>query len=468
MRRSSWRARPARTLDARRAVPFPRLSADLIRKLDTPGPRYTSYPTVPEWSELSADTVETHLDRLAGAGPLSLYLHLPFCRERCTFCGCNVVVTKTQARADDYLDAVETEVGLVADRWGSRKPLSQLHWGGGTPTFLDVPQLERAWRVLERRFTLTADAEVSIEIDPVVTTEEQIRILRRLGFNRISLGVQDFDPKVQEGINRLQSVEETRRLTDLARALGYRSVNFDLIYGLPHQTPESWSETLERVVELRPDRLAVYSFAFVPQLRPHQKRLAVAMLPTGVTKLELFRRAYEAFENAGYQVIGLDHFALPDDELARASRSRRLGRNFMGHTVHAADDVVAFGVTAIGDVAGLYVQNHPQMAKYRQALADGRLPIARGAVRSTDDDRRRDLIRSLLSNGWANLGPDAERYFETELSALEPLEADGLVHRRGTELELTDVGRLFARNVAMVFDRYLRARDGRGSFSRTV
>ena len=448
---------------------FPNLSPELLRKLDIAGPRYTSYPTVPEWSELTNATVDTHLDRVGDRpDPLGLYLHLPFCRERCTFCGCNVVVTKAQTRADDYLDAVEVEVDLVTGRWTSTKALSQLHWGGGTPTFLDVHQLERAWRILEARFEFTEDAEVSVEIDPAVTSEEQLRLLRNLGFNRVSFGVQDFDPTVQQGINRIQSVEETRRLTELARELGYDSVNFDLIYGLPHQTPDSWSETLEVVTRLRPDRLAVYSFAFVPQLRPHQKRLVVSAFPSPATKLELFRRAYEVFEDAGYEAIGLDHFALPDDELARASRSRRLGRNFMGHTVHAADDIVAFGVTAIGDVAGLYVQNYPQMAKYMKALADRRLPVARGFVRSDDDDRRRALIRSLLSNGWADMGSDAGTYFETELSALASLEADGLVRRRANELELTAVGKLFARNVAMVFDAYLRARRGAGQFSRTI
>ena len=447
---------------------FPSLSSDLVEKLDTAGPRYTSYPTVPEWSALSSETARVHLDRLgARSDPVGLYLHLPFCRERCTFCGCNVVVTKSASRADDYLDAVEAEVELVTDGW-PKKTLSQVHWGGGTPTFLNVRQLERAWRIVERRFGLEPDAEVSIEIDPVVTSEAQMRLLRNLGFNRVSFGVQDFDPKVQQGIHRIQSAEETRRMTELSRDLGFESINFDLIYGLPHQTAESWSETLDTVIGLRPDRLAVYSFAFVPQLRPHQKRLAVAALPVGLTKLELFRRAHEAFEHAGYQAVGLDHFALPDDELARASRAHRLGRNFMGHTVHAADDIVAFGVTAIGDVGGLYVQNHPQMAKYTKALAEGRLPVVRGLVRSADDDRRRQLIRSLLSNGWADMGTDAPTYFDTEWPALVALENDGLVHRKGNELELTDVGRLFARNVAMVFDVYLREKDGVRSFSRTI
>jgi oxygen-independent coproporphyrinogen-3 oxidase len=451
---------------------FPEVSEALIQRLDVAGPRYTSYPTVPEWSG-EFDAAATHEALLAAGArgasePIGLYVHLPFCEERCTFCGCNVVVTKETERADQYLDYVSKELDLVAPDLGERRRVSQIHWGGGTPTFLREDQIQRLWGEITRRFEVLPEAEVSIEIDPAVTTLSQLDLLRKLGFNRVSMGVQDFDPDVQEVIHRIQSVAETKALVDHARTLGFSGVNFDLIYGLPLQTPDRWQETLRQVLDLGPDRLAVYSFAYLPDLRPHQKRLPMADIPVGVPKLALFKMAYDAFVKAGYNVIGMDHFARPEDELSKALSQRKLHRNFQGYTVKAASDTVAVGVTAIGDMQGRYTQNVPQLMKYYRFLDEGRLPTVRGIVLTADDRRRREVINQLMCNAWVSLGPDGQDYFAPELAALKGDAYADLCEVRGAEVELTDMGRIFSRNVAMVFDARLRAHQGQQRFSRTV
>lgn len=451
---------------------FPPISEDFVRRYDIQAPRYTSYPTVPVWgSGISSPTVA---DRLSRAGkehpsaPLSLYVHIPFCRDRCTFCGCNVVITKDRARADKYIDYLVKELDLAAEQLGKRRSLSQIHWGGGTPTFLDEAQLRRLWREITSRFPPLEDAEIAIEIDPVATSFGQLDLLRALGFNRISMGIQDFDPDVQRAVNREQSLEETRELLEHARGLGFGSVNFDLIYGLPLQTAESWSRTLREVLALRPDRAAVYSFAFVPTMRPHQKRLAVLPIPTGTPKLELFRAAYEAFTAAGYVPIGMDHFALPSDELASAQAARHLTRNFQGYSVKAATDVIAFGVSAISDVHGMYAQNVQAIPKYYAALDAGEFPVERGMLLSDEDRIRRRVITEIMCNFWVDLGPAAQQHFARELAELDRLEAEGLVHRSGTEVEVTPTGRIFIRNVASIFDSYLDPNRPKAGFSRTV
>ncbi|MCA9554698.1 MAG: oxygen-independent coproporphyrinogen III oxidase [Myxococcales bacterium] len=451
---------------------FPEISEALIQRLDVAGPRYTSYPTVPEWSG-NFTAADTHAAlKAAGAmgasEPLGLYVHLPFCEERCTFCGCNVVVTKETERADQYLDYVTKELDLVVPDLGDRRRVSQIHWGGGTPTFLREDQIQRLWGEITKRFEVLPGAEVSIEIDPAVTTLSQLDLLRKLGFNRVSMGVQDFDPDVQEVIHRIQSVEETKALVDHARDLGFSGVNFDLIYGLPLQTPERWQETLRRVMELGPDRLAVYSFAYLPDLRPHQKRLPMADIPVGVPKLALFKMAYDTFATSGYEVIGMDHFARPEDELSKALGKRKLHRNFQGYTVKAAADTVAVGVTAIGDMVGRYTQNVPQLMKYYRFLDEGQLPTVRGIVLTDDDVRRREVINNLMCNAWVDLGPDAQTYFAQELATLKTEAYADLCEVRGREVELTANGKIFIRNVAMVFDARLRAHEGEQRFSRTV
>jgi oxygen-independent coproporphyrinogen-3 oxidase len=452
-----------------RRTMFPVARPDLVSRLDVPGPRYTSYPTVADWSEAFGEgAFEAKLDEAGRADPsepLSLYVHIPFCRKRCTFCGCNVVIAHDPSRADRYLDDVALEMDLVTRHLGRRRALSQIHWGGGTPTFLDEGQLARLYGEITSRFSVLEDAEVAIELDPAQTTRAQLGLLRELGFNRLSMGVQDFDRTVQQAINRDQTVDETMVLVDHARAIGFTSISFDLIYGLPHQTPESWRRSLADVIALRPDRAAVYSFAFVPDVRPHQKRLPIASLPRGTEKLELFKIAFDAFGGAGYVQIGMDHFARPEDELARA---RFDGRSFQGYTVKHASDVIAFGASAISDVRGAYAQNVQALPQYHARVAAGRLAVEKGVLLDADDRRRRDLIRELMCNFRVELGDDGERYFARELEALRGLETDGLVERRGTAVSLTELGQVFVRNVAMVFDARLAAHAGRERFSRAV
>ncbi|MCP3140193.1 oxygen-independent coproporphyrinogen III oxidase [Pyxidicoccus xibeiensis] len=443
----------------------------LLSRYDVSGPRYTSYPTAPEWRpDFGPDALAERLTLAGtrdGSEPLSLYVHLPFCRSLCWYCGCNVVISKDAAAAERYIDHLVMELDLVAERLGPRRSLSQVHWGGGTPTFLSEAQLERLWTELTRRFTPLPDAEVAIEVHPALTTPGQLSLLRRLGFNRVSMGLQDFDPQVQQVTNRLQTPEQTRALLEHARALGFTGVNFDLIYGLPHQDAERWARTLEKVLAMRPDRLAVYSFAYMPEKLKHQRRMPADALPAARTKLGLFLAAYEAFVTAGYQPIGMDHFAVPEDELARALSERRLGRNFQGYTVKAASDVVALGSTGISDVGGAYAQNVRALPAYYARVAGGRLATERGIVLTGDDRRRRAVITQLMCNAWVDLGEDGARYFAPELERLRAFEEDGLVTRSGTQVELTPVGRLFVRNVAMVFDAYL-SRAERPRFSRTV
>src|SRR5215813_4702716 len=450
---------------------LPDVPDELLARLDVPGPRYTSYPTAPVWGEDFGPRDYARQLEIAGAdatAPLSVYVHIPFCRELCTYCGCNVVVAKNPHKADVYLAALAREMDLVRERLGARRQVSQLHWGGGTPTFLDERQLALLFATLDARFDLRPDAEIAIEIDPVVTTDAQLALLARLGFNRLSIGVQDFDPEVQRAVRRIQTVEETRARLESARELGFRAVNFDLICGLPLQTPASWRRTLEQVVALRPDRLAVYSFAYVPSARPHQRALARFGIPSARAKLELRRLAHEVLGGAGYRAIGMDHFALPTDELAQAQESRSLRRNFQGYTVVPASDVVAFGATGISDVGGAYAQNVRPLPRYYGALAVRRLATERGVVLSADDRERRRIIESLLCNFWVDLGADAGRRFATELGEVAALEREGLVRVRGSEIDVLPLGRIFVRNVAMVFDAYLRAQETRPAFSQTV
>ncbi len=436
---------------------FPAIDDLLLRKLDRPTPRYTSYPTAPTWrDDFLAPQHGIALARAAqDAGPLSLYVHVPFCREMCSYCGCNVVVSKDQARAGRYVEVVIEELALLAQHLGARRQLSRVHLGGGTPTFLDERQLERLMQGIRAHFSIEPGAELAIEIDPVVTRPSQIELLAQLGFRRMSLGVQDFDPAVQDAVNRHQTVEETARAVAHARAVGFTSVNFDLIYGLPLQRPETWSDTIARVIALAPDRLAVYSFAYLPEQRPNQRRLPSAGVPFGRAKLDLLRIAYDALLAAGYDSIGIDHFARPDDELARARRDRRLWRDFQGYTVRRAGDTVAAGVSGISTLDGAIVQSMKHIGEHAGAVHAGHLPTERGLFLSDDDRARRDIITQLMCNDWIDLGAGAETRFAPELARLRVLEDDGLCTLRGGEITLTPLGRLFARLPAAAFDAYL-------------
>ena len=441
---------------------FPRVDDSLLKRLDVPVPRYTSYPTAPVWTESVGKTAFADALRQAGKrnAPLSIYVHIPFCRERCSFCGCNVVISRSSASADAYLGCLVREMDTAVELLGGRRDVAQIHWGGGTPTFLEERQIASLWEAIGRRFNVLGDAEVAIEIDPKVTSVSQLRLLRSLGFNRMSMGVQDLDPNVQDAINRIQTVDETREMLDTARALGFRGINFDLIYGLPRQTPASWTATLEKVVEMSPDRMAVYAFAHVPDVRPNQKRLPVVDLPRGLDKLELFRLAWEKFTGAGYRPIGMDHFARPDDELAEAQARRALTRNFQGYSVRAAADVVAFGVSGISDVGGLYAQNTHSISKYEKAAGEGQLATERGFISSADDVRRRAIITNLMCNFHVDLPAG----FDAEIEKLKALE--GLVTVSGNAVDVTPLGRIFVRNVASIFDAYLNPSER--PFSRAV
>jgi oxygen-independent coproporphyrinogen-3 oxidase len=457
------------------------VTLDLLRRYDRPGPRYTSYPTAVEFHEgFDEAAYREHLARAAAEreAPLSLYLHLPFCEERCTFCGCMVIITKKREVAARYLEYLHREIALLARHLDGRRRVVQYHWGGGTPTYLACDQMVALHKTVARHFDVEPGAEVAIEVDPRVTSFEQLEVLRALGFNRLSMGVQDFTPEVQEAVNRVQGEQETRALFDRARELGYVSINIDLIYGLPFQTRESFGRSVDTVVAMRPDRVAVYSFAHVPWIRGNQRRLRPEDLPSPELKLSLFVEARERFLEAGYQAIGMDHFAVPGDEMARAARALTLHRNFMGYTVKPAPDMVGAGVSAIGDVAGAFAQNVKKLSTYYEALDASRFPIERGYRLSPDDHVRRHVITQLMCNFHLDGGEVAERfgidfeaYFARELRELrEGPAADGFLEMGEGRLDLTPKGRLFVRNVCMVFDRHLREKaDTRTPvFSRTV
>ncbi len=469
--------------EARGAVGAARTAtADLLRKYDRPGPRYTSYPTAVEFTPAFDEAA--YRARLAEAArhpaaPLSLYVHLPFCESRCSFCGCIVIITKRRDVAARYLGYLHREVAMLAAALGERRRVVQYHWGGGTPTYLRPGEMRRLHEEVCRQFEIDPEAEVAVEVDPRVTTHEQIDLLRALGFNRLSMGVQDFTPAVQAAINRYQEERETRRLFQYARRAGFTSINIDLVYGLPRQTLPTFEETLEAVVDLRPERVAVYSYAHVPWLRGNQKRIDPQELPPPSLKLELFAAAIDRFLAAGYQQIGMDHFAVPEDELARASRTRTLWRNFMGYTTRRAPDMVGVGISAIGDVAGAYAQNTKKLSVYYAALDAGRFPIERGYPRDRDDEIRRHVITELMCNFYVD-ARDVERrfgivfadYFAIELAELTAPEgprADGFVAVSDEGVEVLPPGRLFVRNICMIFDRYLRThRSERPVFSRTI
>jgi oxygen-independent coproporphyrinogen III oxidase len=452
---------------------------ELIKKYDRPGPRYTSYPTAPEWTDFSAEQYEQHLARAnAQGGPLSIYVHLPFCREMCRFCGCNVIATHDRNRPDAYLDVLEKEIELVAKRLPNRRAASQLHWGGGTPTFLDEKQLARCHEVIAKSFDFTKDAEKAVEIDPAITTKSQIDLLAKLGFNRISMGVQDFDPKVQQTVARIQGEKETADLVQAARDAGFGGVNLDLIYGLPFQTLDTWKATLDKIIAIRPDRMAVFGFAYVPWAKPHQRLLPEGELPKTELRVQLFLAAVEAFTKAGYRLIGLDHFALESDELAKAQDAGTMFRNFQGYTVRPAEDTVAFGMTSISDIGGAYAQNAHRLKDWQAKVLAGELPVERGASVSADDLLRRFVINRVmcllrldLREVGATFGAGARKDIEASLQrGVDELKADGLVTFDGEVLRVTPLGQLLVRNVAMLFDAYLpkHAGDKKQTFSRTV
>jgi oxygen-independent coproporphyrinogen III oxidase len=450
--------------------PGAELDPDLLRRYAMAGPRYTSYPTAREFTpEFGEAEYRRHLLLACSraASPLSLYVHIPFCESPCFYCGCNRIITRDHAAADRYLDALAREIALLGSLVGRDRPVRQLHLGGGTPNFLDAGQLSRLLDGLGRGFLLSsgADRDYSVELDPRFLASGILDTLARLGFNRASFGVQDFDPEVQRAVNRIQSEGQTLEAIAHCRERGFRSINVDLLYGLPRQTLAGFGRTLRTVIGARPDRVAVYGYAHLPQLFKAQRQLDAAELPDAETRLALLRLAIEALRTAGYRYIGLDHFALPEDELAHARDRGDLHRNFMGYTTHADCDLIGLGVSAISHVGNGFGQNHRDLKAWEAALGAGRLPIWRGLGASFDDVVRADVIQRIMCQGVVDLRAVEARhgivfgeYFTHSLAQLAPLAADGLVTVSPHELRATERGQLLLRLVAMCFDRYLGPR----------
>ena len=454
----------------------------LLKKYDIAGPRYTSYPTAPAWQEdIGPESFQNSLAALQDGDLLSLYIHIPFCENLCHFCGCMKMITTKHDVSGPYTQALLKEIDRIADIINTHKPqvsANQIHFGGGSPNFLHPSELEAIVKKIRERFVITGDAEIAIEMHPRTSTREFCEMVSQLGFNRISLGLQDLDPKVQKLINRHQTFEMTRDMLDLLRNLGLKSFNFDLIYGLPGQTLETWTKSLEQVISLKPDRLAVYSYAHIPWLKPYQRSFEDKDLPSPELKLQLFEKAYEAFKQAGYTPIGMDHFALPQDELARAHEDGSLHRNFMGYSTRKESHQIGFGVSSISFVDGNYFQNTKEIPIYEESVQKGQLTTNRGFILTTDDMIRRDLITKIMCVGRVKIkdfdqqwGITFRKYFENELEDLIPMIEDELVRLDDQEFKAINQGFLFLRNIAMHFDRYLQSIREKASnpvFSKTV
>lgn len=455
--------------------------AELIKRYDKPSPRYTSYPPATQFSELinsndyqtwSRDSNEELIPR-----PLSLYFHIPFCDTICYYCGCNKVITQNKIKAIDYLEDLFIEIKLQSQLFDHDRVVQQLHWGGGTPTFLEDDQIRALMQQIDRNFQLLKDdsGEYSIEIDPRTASPHTIGILREIGFNRLSLGVQDFDPRVQKAVNRIQSIESTRSIIDAARSADYKSINIDLIYGLPLQSVTSFSDTLESLIELNPDRIALYNYAHLPARFPPQRRINAEDLPNAEEKLAIFQYSIERLTQAGYVYIGMDHFAKPLDELAVAQRKGSLHRNFQGYSAYAECDSVAMGISAISNIGNHYCQNTTDLNAYHESLANGQLPIYRGCYTDQEDAMRREIIQQLICHFQLDMGAiedrwniDFKAFFANELESLETMANDKLVTVNKTSIKVLDAGRLLIRNICMVFDRYIGSSDSQGTFSRSI
>ncbi len=455
-----------------------RVSEEFLARYNRPGPRYTSYPTAPVWNDSFGpdDLEQVHAEAERARSPVSLYMHIPFCESLCLFCACNVIIQKDKRVAPPYLGVLKREMERVSRSVSKERPVVQFHWGGGTPTYLTPEQIEDLFGATREHFHFAADAEVGIEVDPRVTSREHLETLRRLGFNRLSMGIQDFHPEVQKAIHRIQPFELTRDLLVAARELGFDSINVDLIYGLPYQSPERFAHTVEQILQLAPDRVALFSYAHVPWLKKQQGSFA-AHLPEGMQKFEIFRTGLLKFLEAGYLYIGMDHFAKPGDELAISQRNRTLHRNFQGYTTKAGADLYGMGVTAISGIQNAYAQNHRELASWEKAVAERGVATMRGYRLSEEDRLRRAVISRLLCHTVVvkneisrEFGVDFDAYFAEELARLEAPREDGLVLLGAEEIRTTWLGRIFIRNLAMVFDPYLEKQQlaAKPLFSKTL
>ncbi|MGH8466544.1 MAG: oxygen-independent coproporphyrinogen III oxidase [Pseudomonas sp.] len=455
-----------------------RWDEDLIRRYDLSGPRYTSYPTAMQLhSEVgSFDLLHALRDSRRAVRPLSVYVHVPFCANICYYCACNKVITKDRARAQPYLQRLEQEIQLIACHLDPKQTVEQLHFGGGTPTFLSHVELRQLMSSLRQHFNLLDDdsGDYGIEIDPREADWPTMGLLRELGFNRVSLGVQDLDPEVQRAINRLQTLEQTRAIIDAARTLQFRSINLDLIYGLPKQTPEGFARTVEEVIKLQPDRLSVFNYAHLPERFKPQRRIDSNDLPAPAAKLQMLQRTIEQLTEAGYRYIGMDHFALPDDELAIAQEESTLQRNFQGYTTHGHCDLIGLGVSAISQIGDLYCQNSSDLNHYQETLSSAHLATNRGLVCNNEDRVRRAVIQQLICHFELDFETieqaftlDFRGYFKEEWPALEAMHKDGLITLSNQGIQVLPAGRLLVRSVCMVFDAYLGLHSQQ-RFSRVI
>lgn len=457
------------------------VDSDLLKKYNQPGPRYTSYPTAPHFHE--GFTPEHFLQEIEvtnaskNAPDLSLYFHFPFCRTLCYFCGCNVIITHNPKRIERYLDYLKKEIDLVSAKINSHRKVVQLHWGGGTPTYLTPAQITDIFSYIKTHFNFADDAEISIEIDPRTIKNDHLSTLRRLGFNRVSFGVQDFNLQVQETINRIQTDEQNQFVIDESRRLDFDSVNVDLIYGLPYQTVESYKKTLDRVIELSPDRLAIFNYAHVPWLKKHQQIIPEEAMPDTTERLAILKLVIERLTEAGYVYIGMDHFAKPDDELTKALAEKTLYRNFQGYSTRAGAEVYAMGITAISQLDYVYAQNVKTTKEYETMLDNGQLPTMVGYQLTKDDKIRQFVITEIMCNNRVlkeevtrRFSIDFDEYFAGFETKLEPFVLDGLVEILPDRIEISDAGRLVVRNIAMEFDAYLEKDRQREKpiYSRTV
>ena len=457
------------------------ITPDLLTRFDVPGPRYTSYPTADRFVEAfgASDYVQALEQRRAGvatkAYPLSLYVHIPFCESLCYYCACNKIITKHYERGEEYLRYLTREVELNMAHLGAGQTVSQVHLGGGSPTFLSDDELRALMAMLRRNFVFAPGGEYSIEVDPRTVTQARLATLAELGFNRLSFGVQDFEPSVQKAVHRIQPAEQVFDLVAASRALGFESVNVDLIYGLPMQTPETFERTLAQVVKLNPDRIALYAYAHLPERFKPQRRIHAQDLPPAASKLAMLSSAMRILMEAGYVYVGMDHFALPNDALAIAKRQGRLHRNFQGYSTQPDCDLVALGVSAIGRVGATFNQNVKTLDEYYDLLNQGRLPVARGLALSRDDLVRRTVIMALMCQGSVLFESievshllQFKSYFANELAQLAPMQDQGLVVLDEAGIHVTELGWFFVRGVAMVFDKYLQADRNRERFSKII
>jgi len=451
---------------------------ELIKRYDKSGPRYTSYPTAVEFhegfgeAEYKAQAAASN----ASGNPLSLYFHIPFCDTVCYYCGCNKVVTKDRSKAAPYLERLHKEIAMQAALFDDSRSVDQLHWGGGTPTFISHEEMRALMQVTREHFRLHDDdsGEYSIEIDPREVDASTVALLRELGFNRMSLGVQDFEPAVQKAVNRIQSEQQTLGAIDAARAEGFKSISVDLIYGLPHQSVETFQRTLDKIIEVDPDRLSVFNYAHLPEMFKPQRRISAEDLPSPEEKLDILKLTIARLTEAGYVYIGMDHFAKPDDELAVAQRQGSLYRNFQGYSTHADCDLVGLGITSIGQVADCYAQNVKGMEEYSARIDAGHLPVYRGVQLEADDRLRREVITQLICHFQLDYTAIESvydiafgDYFRTELEELSAMQGDGLLQLDGQGIQVLPAGKLLIRNICMVFDKYLRQRHEQ-RFSKVI